>query len=219
MRDSGRIQMSLAKSFVFYTVRARRICKRGSGALGLDRLERMRFLKGTEGLVPVRDVNEHGFDVNGSSKPSMHQQEGGILDETAMVTLSEQKILMGNLNLYDAYMPSAECAGACWICQPPSLRHAASTPTTPFYAAVPMPGRPDRWLDLPASEPADMRPPPPLPPSMRLFPCLAVLTGGDMEAAIAWLTAYNAELGFIPGEKTREEVLRVSPRWSLILRL
>src|SRR6185437_10879136 len=53
-RDSARVQMALAKSFVFYVVRARRICEHGHGVLGIARLERMRFLKGTEGLVPVR---------------------------------------------------------------------------------------------------------------------------------------------------------------------
>ena len=173
MRDSARIQMSLAKSFVFYAVRARRVCEHGSAALALDRLERTRFLKGTEGLVPVRHVNEHGFDVNGSSKPSMHQQEGGILDETAMVTLSDKKILMGNLNLYYTYMPVARMRALAGFA---SLRAR------------------------------DMPPPPPPPPSTRLFPCLAVLTGGDIEAAIAWLTTYNAELGCIPGEKTRGSV-------------
>ena len=48
-RDMPRIQMALAKSFVFNVVRARRICQHGQGSLGIDRLERARFLKGTEG--------------------------------------------------------------------------------------------------------------------------------------------------------------------------
>lgn len=108
-RDMPRIQMALAKSFVFNVVRARRICRHGQGSLGIDRLERARFLKGTEGLQPVRDVNEHGFDPNASSKPSMHRHEveSAILDETAMVTLSDKNILMGPLNLYDMYVPTA----------------------------------------------------------------------------------------------------------------
>jgi hypothetical protein len=62
-----------------------------------------------------------------------------------------------------------------------------------------------RLLDSPASEPATCRPHPHCP-SMRLFPCLAILNGGDTEAAIAWLTTYNVELGCIPGEKTRGSV-------------
>lgn len=108
-RDMPRVQMALAKSFVFNVVRARRICQHGQGSLGIDRLERARFLKGTEGLQPVRDVNEHGFDLNASSKPSMHrhEEESAILDETAMVTLSDKNILTGPLNLYDMYVPTA----------------------------------------------------------------------------------------------------------------
>jgi hypothetical protein len=174
-RAAARIQMALAKSFVFYAVRARRICVHGQGSLGLDRLERTRFLKGTERLVQVRDVNEHGFDADAkaTSKPSMHPQDGGMLDETAMVIESDNKILMGPLNLYDTYVPIARMRG---------LAGFASLHGTMF---------PD---------------PPPPPPSMRLFPCLDVLTGGDKAAQFVWLTTYNADLGCIPGEKTRGSI-------------
>ena len=47
-------------------------------------------------------------------------------------------------------------------------------------------------------------PEPPLP--IRLFQCLDVMTGGDKASAFAWLTSPNAELGCIPGEKTRGSV-------------
>jgi hypothetical protein len=40
-------------------------------------------------------VNEHGFDGDGSVKPSMHHQEGGALDETALVIDGREKISMG----------------------------------------------------------------------------------------------------------------------------
>jgi hypothetical protein len=105
--------MALAKSFVFYAVRARRICEHGQGSLGLDRLERTRFLKGTERLVHVRDVNEHGFDANGSSKPSkhLHEEESAVVDETSLTILSDQKVLMGPLNLYDVYVSVARMRG------------------------------------------------------------------------------------------------------------
>ena len=125
-RAPARIQMALAKSFLFHLVRARRICEHGAGSLKLDRLERTRLLKGTAAVVDVRDVNEHGFDAKtaedaqrrpdkaaGSprskiSKPSMHshEKESAILDETAMIVLGDQKILMGPLNLYDFYAPT-----------------------------------------------------------------------------------------------------------------
>lgn len=59
---------------------------------------------------------------------------------------------------------------------------------------IPYPSRPD------------MPSPPEPPPSMRLFPCLDVLTEGDKAAQIVWLTTYNAELGCIPGEKTKGSI-------------
>ena len=82
--------MSLAKSVIFNLVRARRICDHGVGSLTIDRAERTRFLKATAAVVDVRDVNEHGFDANKISKPSMHShaKESAILDETAMMCMS-----------------------------------------------------------------------------------------------------------------------------------
>jgi hypothetical protein len=115
-----RIQMALAKFFIFNLARARRICEHGAGSLTIDRTERTRFLKATAAVVNVRDVNEHGFDAKAAgdaprragssrvrmSKPSMrsHAKESAILDETSMIVLGDQKILMGPLNLYDAYI-------------------------------------------------------------------------------------------------------------------
>jgi hypothetical protein len=118
--------MALAKSFVFYLVRARRICEHGAGNLTVNRTERSRFLNGTAAVVDVRDVNEHGFDAksakvmqrrtgseDGSSRrkismPSLHThtEECAILDETSMIILGDKKILMGPLNLYDVYIPA-----------------------------------------------------------------------------------------------------------------
>jgi hypothetical protein len=108
-RATSHARMALAKSFVFYVVRARRICEHGKGSLSVDRLERTRFLKATVDVLGVRNVNEHGFDISGNvSKPSLHRHtnESAILDETSMVVLGDQKILMGPLNLYDMYVPT-----------------------------------------------------------------------------------------------------------------
>ncbi len=175
-RAAFRIQMALAKSFVFHAVRARRICEHGHGSLGIDRLERTRFLKGTEGLLQVRDVNEHGFDANASSKPSMHHQDGGSLDETSMVTDTENKILMGPLNLYDMYVPTARMR---------ALAGFASLHGTMY---------------------PDMPPPPEPPLPIRLLQYLDIMTGGDKAAAFVWLTTPNSELGCVPGDKTRGSV-------------
>jgi hypothetical protein len=166
--------MALAKSFVLNAVRARRICEHSHGSLRIDRLERTRFLKGTEGLLHIRNVNEHGFDADGSSKPSMHHQDGGALDETSMVIDSDKKILMGPLNLYDTYVSTGRMRALAGFA---SLRGGNGIPTPPE---------------------------PPLP--IRLFQYLDVLTGGDKAAAFAWLNTSNAELGCIPGEKTRGSV-------------
>lgn len=106
MRASARIQMALAKSFIANVIRAHRICRHGAQYLAIDKLERDRFLKSTPAIQNVRDVNEHGYDVSGNkSKPSMHEHtlESAILDETSMIVLGPEKILMGPINLFDAY--------------------------------------------------------------------------------------------------------------------
>jgi hypothetical protein len=103
-RAPARVEMALAKSFVFNARRANRVCSLNKGSLALDRLEWTRFFKATDPLAAVRDVNEHGFDGNGSLKPSLHAQESGTLDETGLVIVGPQRILMGPLNLHDAYL-------------------------------------------------------------------------------------------------------------------
>ena len=104
-------QMALAKSFVFNVVRARRICGHGSGSLVVGRSQRRSFLQETAGALGVRDVNEHGFDSGGavrgkSARPSMHLHaaESAMVDETGLVILGDQKVLMGPINLYDIYV-------------------------------------------------------------------------------------------------------------------
>jgi hypothetical protein len=107
LRASPRIQMALAKSFVFNVVRARRICEHGHGLLAVDRLERKRFMSATAGVTPIRDVNEHGFDASGGySRPSMHNHvdHRALVDDTALAILGATTILMGPLNLYDVYV-------------------------------------------------------------------------------------------------------------------
>jgi hypothetical protein len=106
-RASGAISMALAKSFVFNANRANRICFKNKGSLAPGREERELFLKATQPLSAVRDVNEHGFDGDKRSeknRPSMHDQGGGALDETSMVSNGPKSVLMGALNLYDVYV-------------------------------------------------------------------------------------------------------------------
>ena len=105
VRASARIQMALAKSFVFNAHRANRICDNNKAALALDRLERNRFLKATSALAVLRDVNEHGFDGGKDDvRPSLRfHPEAGWMDETALVPAGPDMILMGAVNLYPVY--------------------------------------------------------------------------------------------------------------------
>jgi hypothetical protein len=107
-RAAPRIQMALAKSFVFNLVRARRICEHGKSSLAVDRSERKRFLSATAEALRVRNVNEHGYDVATDSPPSLHfqVQGGGFGDETSLGILGPDSILMGPLNLVDLYTPT-----------------------------------------------------------------------------------------------------------------
>jgi hypothetical protein len=100
------IRMALAKSFLFNTNRAHRICLKNKAQMILDRVARKDFLRDTEPVTHVRNVNEHGFDgdkQSEKSKRSMYEQEGGFLDETALVLAGPKRILMGPLNLSDVY--------------------------------------------------------------------------------------------------------------------
>jgi hypothetical protein len=107
LRAGHRIQMALAKSFLFFSVRAHRICDHGAGSLHLPREERRLFLATTLCIVPVRDVNEHGYDANAKSESTptlhFHELEDAMVDETALVVLGPERILIGPLNLCDIY--------------------------------------------------------------------------------------------------------------------
>jgi hypothetical protein len=100
-RAPAAIRTALAKSFIFNARRANRICTLNKATLDLSRVERTRFLKTTAPLIAVRDVNEHGYDGDGSVRPSMHIHEGAILDETSLVIHGPEEILIGPLNLHN----------------------------------------------------------------------------------------------------------------------
>jgi hypothetical protein len=103
-------RMALAKSFIFYLVRARRILDQGKSRLAeVTREERARFLANTASAEQIRDVNEHGYDLkNNYSQPSMHRhrEHDVILDETSLVVIDSDHILMGKVNLYRLYLPT-----------------------------------------------------------------------------------------------------------------
>ncbi|HEV2517224.1 MAG TPA: hypothetical protein VGV07_18365 [Devosia sp.] len=105
------VTMALAKSFVFHAVRAVRICEHGASQLAIDRQQRRTFLSSMRRLVEVRDVNEHGFDavrVKSRPKQHLHEDHNGSLDETSMVILGPEQILMGPLNLWGFYRAVGE---------------------------------------------------------------------------------------------------------------
>lgn len=113
LRAPSQIQMALAKSFLFGSIRARRMIQHSRGILNIDATERKRFIRELEPAVNVRDVNEHGYDTQayrGKSgketvRPKMHEHEAGsfILDETSMFVEGPNHISMGPLNLFDIY--------------------------------------------------------------------------------------------------------------------
>ena len=98
--------MALAKSFVFNVRRANRICNSHKAVIAIDRLERIRFIKASDRVTAIRDVNEHGFDGGaGDLSPTEHfHSDGGWIDETGLVVLAPEKILIGPLNLYEIYL-------------------------------------------------------------------------------------------------------------------
>jgi hypothetical protein len=110
LRARATIGMALAKSFLFNANRANRVCSKNKSQLSLDRQHRDDFLRATKPLTDVRDVNEHGYDGDKrseKSKPSMHAQVGGLLDETSLVIAGPDQILMGPLNLSEIYIAVA----------------------------------------------------------------------------------------------------------------
>lgn len=111
-RARGAIRMALAKSFVFHAIRAGRICERGAQYIDVSAADRKVFLAALRPMSKVRNVNEHGFDPTVGSRgkrsaPSIHthELESATLDETSLIILGDQKILMGSLNLCDFYGP------------------------------------------------------------------------------------------------------------------
>jgi hypothetical protein len=106
LRAQATVHMALAKSFRFNANRANRVCSKNKSQLSLDRQAREDFLRATRPLTEVRDVNEHGYDGDKrseKSRPSMHEQKAGFLDETSLVIAGPNKILMGPLNLHDIF--------------------------------------------------------------------------------------------------------------------
>jgi hypothetical protein len=105
-RAQACIQMALAKSFIANTIRARRICQFGEEILAIDKEELGQFLNNTERVISVRDINEHGFDINGCRKrPSLHAQDNAQAfgDETSLSIFGPSKMFVGPLNLYDVF--------------------------------------------------------------------------------------------------------------------
>jgi hypothetical protein len=118
------VTMALAKSFVANVIRARRICEHGSRHLAIERTVRRQFLSSTSGVQKVRDVNEHGFDIHDNkSRPMLHYNGGGFVDETGMYIGSAEEILMGPINLYDVYCSVARMRDLAGFA---SLRRAES---------------------------------------------------------------------------------------------
>lgn len=113
-RAQSVIVMALAKEFIFNARRAERIIDQGKAHLQLDRVRRKQFLKKMKAIISVRDINEHGFDIEGLNgkpvkRPSLHFHGGDqfALDDTAMI-ISNNEIYIGPLKLSEIYSLVAE---------------------------------------------------------------------------------------------------------------
>ncbi|WP_333828023.1 hypothetical protein [Pararhodobacter sp.] len=109
---------SLAHKFIFEVIRLRRVIEHGHADLQLEPEFRRHFLRELKVVLHVRNVNEHGYDIRGNenSQPSMHPHEhDGLnlaLDETSIIVLSPQKILIGPINIYDVNILLNQLANA-----------------------------------------------------------------------------------------------------------
>ena len=99
------VRKALLRSFVFSVRRASRILEERSSEIPVPRIKRTKFLNLTRELAAVRDVNEHGFDKNGKSRPTIHTLDGNrfALDETSSVIQGLDSIFMGPVNLAKIY--------------------------------------------------------------------------------------------------------------------
>ena len=106
----------LAKHFLFEMNRLYRVIEHATNLHSCLPLQeqgpfieaRRDFVKKWRCLVNVRNVNEHGFDYKKSGKkasPSLHTHFDGqfALDETSLIILGANEILMGPINLADLY--------------------------------------------------------------------------------------------------------------------
>jgi hypothetical protein len=104
-RAAAAIRMALVQSFIFNTRRAVRICELHKDSIKIERVERARFMKATESIVRLRDVNEHGSDGRDDDvKPSMRfHRDCAWMDETSLFSQGRDLIFVGAINLLSAY--------------------------------------------------------------------------------------------------------------------
>lgn len=105
-RSKFTIINALFKEFLFNCVRARRICEKGSGVLGILDEDLDKFVKSLSDLTPVRNVNEHGFDLKDNrTKPKIytHSQNLYSLDDTSLIILGPEEIYMGPVNIFQKF--------------------------------------------------------------------------------------------------------------------
>ncbi|MFF8800902.1 MULTISPECIES: hypothetical protein [unclassified Methylobacterium] len=110
----GTIVRSLTKTFLFNAARAYRIYKHGKSVLKLPRELRKEFEQVLEPVIAVRDVNEHGFDshqIPGKKnlRPTLHlhAEFDAAVDETSIIALGPEQVLVGPLNIYNLYQTIA----------------------------------------------------------------------------------------------------------------
>lgn len=109
-RSTSAICAALARSFLFDARRIERICNGSKNFNIINRYLRKEVCGTLKPFISVRDVNEHGYDPNkldgDKNTPKMHVSVDGfgVLDETSFIFCGAEMVLMGPINMYDAYI-------------------------------------------------------------------------------------------------------------------
>jgi hypothetical protein len=107
MRRRVAIEFALADRMIYSINQAYRICEHGKPQIVAPGFSRKSFLYRMRRLRQIRDVSEHFADYQKDS-PKLtfadHDEESVRVDEASLVIVGPERILRGELNLYDVYV-------------------------------------------------------------------------------------------------------------------
>ncbi len=108
------VRRALAQSFIMNLMKVCRFFDSGKNLDFIDPTDRREFVKLSKKVKQVRDAVEHGYDLHDgkggkNSEPQLHEHSefSAKLDETALIFIGSDAILMGPLNLIEFEVPIA----------------------------------------------------------------------------------------------------------------